>query len=86
MQRKDLPSPLRLGLVLSGGGAKGAYEEGVMQALARLGLASGVWREGALLLFVMFCAGLAALTVFPANFWTVWHWQAAFRGERPFSR
>ena len=52
--------------------------------LARLGLASGVWREGALLLFVMFCAGLAALTVFPANFWTVWHWQAAFRGERPF--
>ncbi len=39
MQRKDLPSPLRLGLVLSGGGAKGAYEEGVMQALARLGLA-----------------------------------------------
>ena len=35
MQRKDLPSPLRLGLVLSGGGAKGAYEEGVMQALAR---------------------------------------------------
>ena len=32
--------------------------------LARRGLASGVWRETVLLLFVMFGAGLAALTVF----------------------
>ena len=37
--------------------------------LARLGLSSGPWREGALLLFVMFGAGLAALTLFPANLW-----------------
>ena len=26
-------------------------------------------RETALLLFVLFCAGLAALTLFPSNFW-----------------
>lgn len=32
-------------------------------------LVSGPWREGALLLFVMFMAGLAALTLFPAGFW-----------------
>ncbi|MGE4277764.1 MAG: VanZ family protein [Lawsonibacter sp.] len=32
-------------------------------------LVSGPWREGALLLFVMFGAGLAALTLFPAGFW-----------------
>ena len=52
--------------------------------LARLELTSGPWREGALLLFVVFCAGLAALTVFPANFWTLSHWQASLRGERAF--
>ena len=33
--------------------------------LARQGMASGGLREAALLFFVMFCAGLAALTVFP---------------------
>ena len=32
--------------------------------LAARGLVSSPWREGGLLLFVMFCAGLAALTVF----------------------
>lgn len=37
--------------------------------LKRLGLVSSVWRETALALFVVFCAGLAALTLFPANFW-----------------
>lgn len=37
--------------------------------LDRLGLSSSVWREGALLIFVLFCAGLAALTVFPSGFW-----------------
>ncbi|MEQ2443500.1 VanZ family protein [Pseudoflavonifractor sp. CLA-AP-H29] len=37
--------------------------------LERLNLASGVWREGALLVFVLFCAGLAALTVFPSGVW-----------------
>ncbi len=51
--------------------------------LVRLGLESGPLREGALLLFVMFCAGLAALTVFPANFWsrTRWHW--VLQGSEP---
>ena len=53
--------------------------------LARRGLASGVWRETVLLLFVMFGAGLAALTVFPANFWTLYHWQEAFQGREAFS-
>jgi len=52
--------------------------------LERKGLISGPWREGALLLFVMFCAGLAALTVFPAGFWSVSHWSRAFRGEKSF--
>ena len=33
------------------------------------GLASGAWREGALLAFVLFCAGLVALTLFPSGFW-----------------
>ena len=37
-QRQELPRP-RVGLILSGGGAKGAYQEGVFQALARLGVA-----------------------------------------------
>ena len=37
--------------------------------LDQLNLTSGVWREGALLAFVLFCAGLAALTVFPSGFW-----------------
>ena len=52
--------------------------------LARRGLVSGIWREGALLLFTMFCAGLAALTVFPAYFCTTYHWQEAFQGREPF--
>ena len=34
------------------------------------GLVSSLWRETALVLFVMFCAGLAALTLFPADFWS----------------
>lgn len=38
--------------------------------LARLQLESGPWRECALLVFVMFSAGLASLTLFPANFWS----------------
>ena len=41
-------------------------------------------REIGLFVFVLFCAGLAALTVFPSNFWTVSHWQEAFQGLRPF--
>jgi len=51
--------------------------------LARLGLSSGPWREGGLLLFVMFAAGLAALTLFPAYFWTWGHWRAVREGARP---
>lgn len=54
--------------------------------LARRGLVSGPAREAGLLVFVLFCAGLAALTMFPSNFWTLAHWQAAFRGESPFFR
>lgn len=34
------------------------------------GLVSGAPREIVLCLFVLFCAGLAALTLFPANFWS----------------
>ena len=45
--------------------------------LAARGLVSGPWREGGLLLFVMFCAGLAALTVFPAGFWNLAHWTSS---------
>lgn len=49
-------------------------------------LVSEPWREGALLLFVMFVAGLAALTLFPAGFWRrVLHslWQPEFRTLGP---
>lgn len=34
------------------------------------GLVSGAPREIVLCLFLLFCAGLAALTLFPANFWS----------------
>ena len=51
--------------------------------LARRGLVSGPWREGGLLFFAAFCAGLAALTVFPAGFWRLSHWELAMAGERP---
>lgn len=47
-------------------------------------MASGGLREAALLFFVMFCAGLAALTVFPAYFWTAYHWQEALAGHEVF--
>ena len=43
--------------------------------LHRLKLTSSGWREAALALFVVFCAGLAALTLFPANLWAyVFDW------------
>ena len=54
--------------------------------LARLGLSSGPWREGGLLLFAMFAAGLAALTLFPAYFWTVGHWRGVLDGTQPLFR
>ena len=38
--------------------------------LARMGLVSPPLREGALLLFVLFCAGLGALTLFPSGLWS----------------
>ena len=38
--------------------------------LNRLGLSSGFIRETALLVFVLFMSGLAALTLFPNNFWS----------------
>ena len=54
-----------------------------MERLYRRGLVSGAWREGGLLLCTLFGAGLAALTLFPAGFWRIGHWLAAFRGEKP---
>lgn len=39
------------------------------RALAKHGLTSGWWREGAFLIFVVFCMGLAALTLSPPGFW-----------------
>lgn len=51
--------------------------------LAAKGLVSPPPREGALLLLLMFGAGLAALTLFPAGFWRAGHWLAALRGEKP---
>lgn len=54
--------------------------------LARMYLSSGPWREGGLLLFVMFAAGLAALTLFPAYFWTAGHWRAVLDGTEPLFR
>lgn len=46
-------------------------------------LTSGLAREAALLIFIMFCAGLASLTLFPANFWHLTHWLEVFQGNRP---
>lgn len=51
--------------------------------LAARGLYSPPAREATLPLFVMFCGGLAALTVFPAYFWTWDHWRAVLTGESP---
>ena len=38
--------------------------------LSRLGLVSPPLREGALFFFILFLAGLAALTLFPSNLWS----------------
>lgn len=44
--------------------------------LARLGLVSGRGREVLLAIFVAFCAGLAAVTLFPDGFWDIYtHWR-----------
>lgn len=40
-----------------------------LQTLQEKGVISTKWRESILLLFVLFLTGLAALTLFPANFW-----------------
>ena len=48
------------------------------------GLKSGPVREIGLFVLVLFYAGLAALTVFPSGFWTVYHWREVFLGLRPF--
>lgn len=51
--------------------------------LERLNLVSSPGRETVLALFVVFAAGLAALTLFPANFWGyVFDW--LFRGREYF--
>lgn len=41
-----------------------------LRRLKARGLVSGTLREVTLCLFLLFCAGLAALTLFPANFWS----------------
>lgn len=46
-------------------------------------LVSPLCREGALLLLFMYCAGLAALTLFPANFWRLDRWRAVLQGVKP---
>lgn len=61
--------------------------------LSGLNLVSSGRRESALALFLVFCAGLAALTLFPANFWGYvfdWlfrrnHWSLAWSGRTPAS-
>ena len=53
------------------------------QRLRQKGLISSKVREAALFLFVLFCAGLAALTVFPSGFWTPRHWQNVIAGAEP---
>lgn len=54
-----------------------------MERLAAQGLRSGPAHELGLLLFIMFCSGLASLTLFPADFWSWPHWEGAFRGRWP---
>lgn len=54
-----------------------------MARISQKGLVSPQRRELALLLFVMFLAGLAALTLFPAYFWNLGHLELVFRGEIP---
>lgn len=56
---------------------------GRRRRLARRGLSSGPWREGGLLLFTVFSAGLVSLTLFPAYFWTVGHWYGFVQGTQP---
>ncbi len=51
--------------------------------LVRLGLISPRRREMALLLFVLFCAGLGAVTLFPAEFWRLDHWVRVVQGTEP---
>lgn len=49
-----------------------------MERLEGKGLTTSFWHEGGLLLFFVFCGGLAALTVFPAQFWST-----IYQGELP---
>lgn len=49
-----------------------------MDRLAGKGFATSPCHEGGLLLFLIFCGGLAALTLFPAQFWS-----EIYRGELP---
>ena len=52
--------------------------------LAGLSLESGLYRECGLFLFLLFCAGLGALTLFPSGFWSYGHWYWVLRGEPLF--
>ena len=56
---------------------------GRRKTLAALGLESGSHRECGLFLFLLFCAGLGALTLFPRGFWSSSHWYSVWRGEEP---
>lgn len=47
----------------------GAFRPVRLQQLGRVGLVSPRRRELALLMYVLFCAGLCALTLFPYGFW-----------------
>lgn len=53
------------------------------ERLEARGLVSSRLREGTLLVFVMFCAGLAALTLFPGGFWRLSRWGRVLQGELP---
>lgn len=68
--REMLPlALLSLGVLL-------ACRGGRRRRLAARGLVSGRSREILLALFVAFCAGLAALTLFPDGFWDLYtHWR-----------
>ena len=53
--------------------------------LSNRGLSSSPHREAALLLFLLFCAGLGALTLFPQGFWRWDSLYAMLQGEQVFA-
>lgn len=51
--------------------------------LSALGLKSSHCRECGLYFFMLFCAGLGALALFPRGFWAYGHWYCVLQGESP---